>query len=147
MFVWWLRRVHGNVPEDFFFPLFKALPAGESPEGWLKDRIVHNYLEKQSGMLTPVTKRAIHNVQKDKTQPKCFRGSLASFNSPIAVLTKRQGRCGTQWVLPVPSAFQAPEEPWCSGWEGEASSVLPPPQSLEQDGSISPSLGSKRREV
>lgn len=79
-----------------FFPLFKALPAGESLEGWLKDRIVHNYLEKQSGMLNPVTKCAIHNIQKDKMQHKCFRGSLASFNSPITVLTKRQGRHGIQ---------------------------------------------------
>lgn len=49
----------------FFPPLFKGLPAGESPEGWLKERIMRNYLEKQSGTLTPVTKRAIHNIQED----------------------------------------------------------------------------------
>lgn len=108
MFVWWLRRAHGNVLEDFFFPLFKALPAGESLEGWLKERIMHNYLEKQSGMLTPVTKHVIHNIHKDKMQHKRFRGSLASFNSPITVLTKREGRRGTQQALPKRSPWYFP---------------------------------------
>lgn len=96
MFVWWLHRVHGNVVEEDFFSLFKALPAGESPEGWLKEYIVHNYLEKQSSIVSAVTKHAINNIQKDKTQHKC----LPHLISRIAVLTKRQGRCGTQCVLP-----------------------------------------------
>lgn len=88
MFVWWLHRVHGNVPEEDFFSLFKALPAGESLEGWLKECVVHNYLEKQSGMLGAVTKRAINNIQKDKTRHKCFKGYLASFNSPHRSLNR-----------------------------------------------------------
>lgn len=70
------------LEDYFFFSLFRTLPAGESLESWLKECVVHNYLEKQSGLLTPVTKCAIHNIRKDKMQYKCFKGSLNSFNFP-----------------------------------------------------------------
>lgn len=61
---------------------------------------MHNYLEKQSDMLTTVTKCAICNIQKDKTQHKCFRRFLASLNSLTADLTKRPEGYMTQQALP-----------------------------------------------
>lgn len=67
---------------------------------------MHNYLEKQSDMLTPVMKCAICNIQKDKMQQKCFTRFLASFNSLIADLSKRPRRYRTQQALPELSPWR-----------------------------------------